>query len=39
MQEEANHLLGQFQHKNKFQMANQGIKKCIDYNISKVIVK
>jgi hypothetical protein len=27
MQEEANHLLGQFQHKNKFHMANQGIKK------------
>jgi hypothetical protein len=26
MQEEANHLLGQFQHKNKFKMANQGIK-------------
>ncbi len=26
MQEEANHLLGQFQHKNKFHMANQGIK-------------
>jgi hypothetical protein len=27
MQEVANHLLGQFQQKNKFHMANQGIKK------------
>jgi hypothetical protein len=27
MQEEADHLLGQFQQKNKFHMANQGIKK------------